>query len=231
MTEMTLTPTETAEAPVAPAAEKPAAERRQPRRRGPQPGHADATKIAAPVLEMLFQLYPQLFGAEFLPLKLGIYQELLAAHPDLLQRDTLKVALGLHARSSRYLQAVAARKPRHDLQGQAVEDVAPEHVYQAILELFRRRQARTKDDLRPLLRQQLIEAFEASGLSRQDYLLRVQNQEGLAHPALDDALAEYDQKRARHEALRSAFKSSGKTLEEFADMYGMDPAEVAAAVA
>jgi hypothetical protein len=229
--DMTLTPTETPEAPVVAAAAQPAAQRRQPRRKGPQPGQADATKVAAPVLEMLFQLYPQLFGAEFLPLKLGIYQELLAAHPDLLQRDTLKVALGLHARSSRYLQAVAARKPRHDLQGQVVEDVAPEHVYQAILELFRRRQARTRDDLRPLLRQQLIEAFEASGLSRQDYLLRVQNQEGLAHPALDDALAEYDQQRARHEALRSAFKTSGKTLEEFADMYGMDPAEVAAAVA
>ena len=68
-----------------------------------------------PVLEKLFELYPQLFGAQFLPLKLGVYHELLALHPDHFQRDALKAALGVHTRSTRYLQSVAGGMARHDL--------------------------------------------------------------------------------------------------------------------
>lgn len=184
-----------------------------------------------PVLEKLFELYPHLFGAQFLPLKLGIFQELLATHPDLFQRDALKGALGAHTRSTRYLQSVAAGNQRHDLQGVAGEDVAPEHVYLAMLELFRRRQGRSREDLRPKFRAQLRAAFEASGLTRQEYLARVQTNNVEANTLLEEALAERDQQLARQEALLRAFDSSGKTLEEFADMYGLDPRDVVAALA
>ncbi|MBI3532410.1 MAG: prop effector, partial [Burkholderiales bacterium] len=85
---------------------------------------AERTRSVQPVLEKLFELYPHLFGAEFLPLKLGIFQELLARHPDQFKRDSLKAALGVHTRSTRYLQSVAAGKQRHDLDGAAVEPVA-----------------------------------------------------------------------------------------------------------
>ncbi|MES2879767.1 MAG: ProQ/FINO family protein [Pseudomonadota bacterium] len=183
-----------------------------------------------PVLEKLFELYPHLFGAEFLPLKLGIFQELLAAHPDVFERDSLKVALGLHTRSGRYLHSVASGQPRHDLQGAAVEDVAPEHIYLAMLELFRRRQARSQEDLRPKFRAQLIAAFEASGLTRQEYLTRVQTNNVDASTLLEEALAEYEQKMAKQEALLRAFESSGKSPAEFADMYGMDPRDVTRAL-
>ena len=176
-----------------------------------------------PVLEKLFELYPHLFGHEFVPLKLGIFQELLAAHPAHFERAALKVALGVHTRSARYLQSVAAGKRRHDLQGVAGEPVAPEHVYLAMLELFRRRQGRSAEDLRPKFRLQLIAAFEASGLSRQDYLARVQANNAEANTLLEEALAEREQKLAKQEALRRAFESSGKTLAEFAEMYGLDP--------
>ena len=47
-----------------------------------------------------------------------------------------------------------------------------------------------------------------------------------ASALLAEALAEYDQKLARQEALRSAFQSSGKSVKEFADMYGLNPREV-----
>ena len=181
-----------------------------------------------PVLEKLFGLYPHLFGAEFRPLKLGIYQELLAAHPEEFKRDTLKAALGQHTRSTRYLQSVASGLSRHDLQGAAVESVSPEHIYLSILELFRRRQARTREDLRPKLKAQLIAAFEASGLGSQAYLARVQNSDLEANALLEDALAEVDQKLARQEALLRAYDASGKTLAEFADMYGLDRAALAA---
>ena len=179
-----------------------------------------------PVLETLFELYPQLFGAEFLPLKLGIFQELLARHPDRLERNSLKAALGVHTRSTPYLQSVAAGKARHDLQGMAVQALAPEHVYLALMELFRRRQGRSAQDLRPKLRKQLISAFEMSGLSRQDYQTRMHGNDEDANTLLVDAFADYDQERARQEALRRAFEASGKTVAEFAAMYGMDPRDV-----
>ncbi len=194
------------------------------------PSKPRPTVSVQPVLEKLFELYPQLFGSEFLPLKLGVFQELLALHPEHFARDALKAALGVHTRSTRYLQCVAAGKARHDLEGAAVEPVAPEHVYWAILELFRRRQARSAQDLRPKLRAQLLAAFDASGLARQDYLTRVQTRDADSTAALEDAFAERDQTLARQEALRTAYQNSGKTVAEFAEMYGMDERDVTRAL-
>ena len=186
--------------------------------RAPRPVH--------PVLQQLFNLYPKMFGARFLPLKLGVFQNLLALHPELFKRDELKVALGLHARSTRYLESVASGLQSHDLNGEPVEPVAPEHVHHAIMEVFRRRQARSDQDLRPYARAQLIEAIEASGLSREDYLLCVRQQDEVATALLGEAFAELAGQAARREALRKTFEASGKTIAEFADMYGMYPAEV-----
>lgn len=196
----------------------------------PPANHAGRSQSARPVLEKLFELYPHLFGANFVPLKLGVFQELLANHPEQFEREALKQALGIHTRSSRYLQCVAAGMKRHDLQGVAVDDVAPEHIYFALVELFRRKQLRSKEDLRPKLRARLMAAFDASGLTRQDYLARVQTKDAQANAALAEAFAERDQQLAKQEALRRAFEGSGKSVEEFADMYGMAPREVARAL-
>lgn len=190
---------------------------------GTQPARPRKTH---PLLERLFELYPGLFGARFLPLKLGVFEDLLAAHADEFKREDLKIALGLHARSTRYLEAVAAGKPRHDLHGVAVEPVAPEHVHHAILEVFRRRQARSAEDLRPQLRARLMGAIEASGLSREDYMLVVHSNDETANAVLDEAFAELGARNAKREALRRAFEASGRSVAEFAEMYGMDPAEV-----
>ncbi len=187
---------------------------------------AERKQSALPVLEQLFGLYPHLFGAEFLPLKRGIFQDLLARHPEVFQRDSLKAALAVHARSTPYLQCVAAAKARHDLDGVAVEEVAPEHVYQAVVELHRRRQARTKDDLSPKLRAQLSAAFEASGLSPQEYRERVQPADEAIAAVLDEALSESTGRIARQEALNKAFEASGKNPREFAEMYGVQERDV-----
>lgn len=182
-----------------------------------------------PVLEKLFELYPGLFGARFLPLKRGVYEELLARHPDAFKAEDLKVAMGLHARSTRYLEAVAAGQPRHDLDGQVVEPVAPEHVHHAILELFRRRQGRNSEqDLGAQLRKRIVAAIEASGLPREEYAALVRSaRDSAANAALDDALAELATQAARREALLRAFEASGKSEAEFADMYGMTHSDVA----
>ena len=204
----------------APAAAQPAAQERPAR----QPQTARKTN---PLLERLFELYPKLFGARFLPLKLGVFEELTERHPDVLPREELKLAMGQHARSTRYLESVAAGLQRHDLDGNPVEPVAPEHVHHAIMEVFRRRQARTQDDLRPQLQTRIIAAAEASGLSHDAYAARVRSRDEAANAALDEAMAELGRQAAKREALMRAFEASGKTEAEFADMYGMDPKEVA----
>ena len=238
-----------AEQVVSPAVQDPASPTPQPRRpagkrrpqpegggrRGPGPrpaaGGADTAAAASraphPALEQLAGFYPQLFGAVFRPLKRGIFQDLLAAHPEVFEREALKTALGLHTRSTRYLQTVAAGDARRDLQGAVVEDLAPEHVHHAIVELWRRREGRTPEAERPALRAQwrgrMVQAFEASGLTREDYAERVRTRNEAATALLDEALAEAGARAAKDEALLRAFESGSATVEAFADMYGLDP--------
>lgn len=207
--------------------------RQRPRNQAPvattpdaAPGVAKAPRTPHPVLEQLADLYPHLFGAVFRPLKRGIFQDLLAAHPDAFEREALKVALGIHTRSTRYLQAVAAGEQRHDLQGQPVEAMAPEHVHHALLEVYRRRKSqkgRPTEDLLPKLRNRIIAAFEASGLTREAYTELVVGRDDAANAILEEAFAEWAARNAKAEALLRAFEASGSTLEQFADMYGMDP--------
>jgi sRNA-binding protein len=174
-----------------------------------------------PVLDQLATLYPALFGETLLPLKRGIYEDLLAAHPEVLEKDSLKAALALHARSSRYLTVVASGLQRHDLAGQPVEALTPEQVHHALIEVFRRRGARSREDLRPKLRQRILQAYEASGLPRDVYAERVHGRDEEVNQLTQDALAVAATREAREEALLRAFDASGKTVEAFADMYGM----------
>lgn len=179
-----------------------------------------------PLLEQLAAWYPRLFGAEFLPLKRGIFQDLLDAHADAIDKDALKLALSIHTRSTRYLTAVAAGLQRHDLQGQPVEAMAPEHVHHALLEVFRRRQQRSGEDLAAKLRNRIVQAFEASGLTREQYAERVRGRDEQANALLDEALAEAAVRAAKDEALLRAFEASGQSPEAFADMYGLPARQV-----
>ena len=218
------TPLETpvvAPAPPEPAASAPA---RKPA------GGASRIQGSLPTLEKLAQLYPALFGAVFLPLKRGIFQELLSAHPEQFERDALKAALSVHTRSTRYLNAVASGQDRHDLQGIAVEPMAPEHVYQSLLEVFRRRQAKAGEDLSAKLRQRIVQAFVASRLSREAYTALVQSKDEAANATLEQAMAEAAEWDAKDEATRRAFEASGLAVEAFADMYGLQPKAVADAL-
>jgi sRNA-binding protein len=178
-----------------------------------------------PLLEQLAQWHPRLFGATPVPLKRGIFHDLLAAHEGI-DKDARKLALSIHTRSTRYLTAVAAGQPRHDLQGQRVEDMAPEHVYHALLEVFRRRQQRGGEDLSPKLLGRIARAFETSGLTREQYAERMRSRNEQANALLDEALSEADARAARREALLRAFEASGQSAEAFAEMYGIAPREV-----
>lgn len=194
---------------------------RRPQRPATERAAGPAPTRQHPVLDQLATLVPVLFGETLLPLKRGIFEDLLAAHPEALDKESLKAALGLHARSTRYLTVVASGLPRHDLSGQPVEDLTPEQVHHALIEVFRRRGARSREDLRPKLRQRILQAYEASGLPRDEYAQRVHGRDEEVNQLTSDALAEAATRAAREEALLRAFDASGKTLEAFADMYGM----------
>ena len=189
------------------------------------PPAAKPQRPAQHVLERLFQLYPKMFGARFLPLKLGVFHDIMERHPGEFAKEDLKIALGLHTRSTRYLESVAAGHARHDLDAIRIDDVAPEHVHHAIMEIGRRRATRGKDAT-AWVRERLIAAIEASGLTREDYEARIAAKDDATHAVLDGAFGEMREKQARTEALRRAFEASGKPVEEFADMYGMSPGEV-----
>ena len=213
----------------APAADR--AAQRPAQRAAQRPDQEErAPRSQHPLLLKLATLYPQLFGETPQPMKRGIFQDLLEAQPEAFDRDGLKVALSIHTRSSRYLTAVAAGQPRHDLQGQAVEAMAPEHVHHALLEVFRRRQQRSNEDLRPKLVNRIIQAFEASGLSREAYAERVQTRDDATNALVDEALAQAAERAAKDEALLRAFEASGQDIAAFADMYGMVARTVAQTV-
>jgi sRNA-binding protein len=176
----------------------------------------------------LAEIYPQLFGQKLMPLKRGVLQELQALHGEFITKDDLKLALTLHTRSTRYLAALASGQARHDLQGQAVEPVSPEHRYHALTELYRRRQQRSEQDLSSELRQRIIEAAQASGLSPTDYAAQVRSKDEAANVHLDQAIADWNERIARDEARLRAFEASGKTVKQFAEMYGLNLIETAA---
>lgn len=177
-----------------------------------------------PVLVQLAQLHPTLFGETVLPLKRGIFQDLLDLHGEALDKAGLKVALSLHTRSTRYLNAVASGAARHDLQGQVVEAMAPEHVFHALVEVFKRKKPRDGEDLQAKLRRRMGMAFVDSGLSREAYLERVSVRDAATQALLDAALDEVAEHDAKAEAVQRAYTASGAvSVEAFAEMYGMNP--------
>ncbi len=188
-------------------------EKRSPKSAAPRAPH--------PVLAQLATLYPALFGEPPKPLKRGIYEDLLAAQPGVLEAESLKAALAQHARSTRYLTVVATGQPRHDLNDQPVEDLTPEQVFHALIEVFRRRGARSPVDLRPKLRQRILKAYEASGLSPDEYVQRMQGKDEEVNQLTRDALANASAAAAREDALLRAFDGSGQDVKTFADMYGL----------
>jgi sRNA-binding protein len=86
------------------------------------------------------EVLPRTPDDEALPLKVGIYDELVALLPE--DNDTRKAfrrAMGKYARSFRYLDAVASDSAmRHDIDGNPIGPVSELDRHSASLELYRR---------------------------------------------------------------------------------------------
>lgn len=104
-----------------------------------------------------------------LPLAIGIDKQLLARLPGL-DKKLLRIALGIHTNSLRYLKAMEKATVRHDLDGNATDAVTDEHRAHAsklIGERFKkdaeRRKAQREAELQARQRTeklgQLIEKF------------------------------------------------------------------------
>ena len=65
---------------------------------------------------------------------------------------------------------------------------------------------------------------------REDFLGQSAHQRQDANALLDSAFADYDLWLAKQEAMLRAFDASGKTAEEFADMYGLHVRDVTSAL-
>ena len=175
-----------------------------------------------PVLERLGLLYPSLFGPEPRPLKRGIFEDLQQRHAsDGWTSDALKAALRQHTRSTRYLNAVAAGEPRHDLEGIAVEMVAPEQRFHALLEVHRRRQARVPRDLTPQLKRRIAQVFEDSGLGVEAFSVLVNGRDEALNQLTREVIESVSAQQAREAAWLRAFEAGTDSLEAFAAAYGM----------
>lgn len=73
----------------------------------------------------------------------------------------------------------------------------------------------------------IVVAFESSGLSREDYVERVQGRDEATNALVAEALAQAEARAAKEEALLRAYTLSGQASEAaFAEMYGMNPRQV-----
>jgi sRNA-binding protein len=86
------------------------------------------------------EVFPRTLNDEVLPLKVGIYDELVALLPgDSDTRQAFRRTRGKYARSFRYLAAVVNDSAmRHDIDGNSVGPVSELDRHSASLELYRR---------------------------------------------------------------------------------------------
>ena len=106
---------------------------------------------------------------DYSPLAIGIDRQLLARQPEL-ERKALRMALGMHTHSLRYLKSMERATQRLDLDGQSVAEVTEEHrshAAETLRERFRKeaerkkaqREAEAQEKLRNEKLGQLIEKF------------------------------------------------------------------------
>lgn len=98
---------------------------------------------AKTLLTMLRAEFPVF--AESRPLAIGIDKQLLAARPDI-ERKLLRVALGMHTHSVRYLKALQGATQRFDLSSVAVGEVTEEQRSLASQELLDRFKKRAEEE-------------------------------------------------------------------------------------
>jgi ProP effector len=86
------------------------------------------SSVPSPTARALLKEFQEKFVAfrEYLPLAIGIDKQLLERIPGL-DRKLLRIALGIHTKSSRYLKSMAKATVRFDLDGNSTNEVSEAH--------------------------------------------------------------------------------------------------------
>ena len=116
---------------------------------------------ARELLKMLQERFPAFRDCQ--PLAIGTDKELLARIPDL-DRKLLRIALGMHAHSLRYLKAVEKATHRVDLDGNPTTELSAEHKKHAadiLRERFKKEAERRKAERAADAARRAAEAAEA----------------------------------------------------------------------
>ena len=100
----------------------------------PQPEQTQGQK-ARSLLKVLQETYPVF--RDHLALAIGIDKLILEQKPDI-ERKTLRIALGIHTNSLRYLKTMEKALQRHDLAGNPIAEIPEDHRKHAT-ELLRER--------------------------------------------------------------------------------------------
>jgi ProP effector len=107
----------------------------------PTPGPVQNARALSKELQERFPVF-----RDCMPLAIGIDKQLLARIPEL-DRKLLRIALGIHTHSLRYLKAMEKATVRFDLEGNptdAVTDTHREHASKTISERFKKDAERRK---------------------------------------------------------------------------------------
>lgn len=104
----------------------------------------DLKQQAADLLTQLQQRFPVM--AQHLPLKIGVYDDLATACPDVAP-EVLRLAMRMHCNHGGYLEATGTdHSMRYDLAGQPTELVSKEHQYIAAVKLATRQAKQQRND-------------------------------------------------------------------------------------
>lgn len=104
-----------------------------------------------------------------LPLAIGIDKQILARQPDV-DRKTLRVALGLHTHSTRYLKTLEKATHRIDLDGVAGDEISEEHRKHAA-EMLRERYRKEAEVRKARKQAEIAAAAEEARARKLDQLV------------------------------------------------------------
>ncbi len=76
--------------------------------------------------DWLMSAYPALFNSEFLPMPIGIFQQLSVCLPEHISRTDLRATLGWYASRLKYLNNICSHGYRLNLDGSVASIISPE---------------------------------------------------------------------------------------------------------
>lgn len=175
----------------------------------------EAGNQAVPALTFadLARAFPAVFGTDPVkPLKIDITDDIVAALGPAVPVAAVRRCLRIHTRRPDYLKALVAGGHRYDLAGSPCGEINEGARFAANAVLQRPAEMRAVAGQRALF----LKAFEASGLSMEEFAKQVRMDARQVNSDLDKARHERGIRHAKQAFLVQRLQESGLTAEEFA---------------